>query len=113
MTMIGGERRQHPRVTVTHRVTVNADGRAAAARARNLSEGGLLVSVGQARPGRAVPSTSRCGRAAASPWACAARWSASSSAAGRGRVLYDLGLRFLAEPDGPPLPLLRRLISDV
>ena len=35
-----GERRQHPRVAVTHRVTVTPDGRAAAARARNLSEGG-------------------------------------------------------------------------
>jgi hypothetical protein len=30
-----------------------------------------------------------------------------------GRTLYDLGLRFVAEPGGPPLPLLRRLISDV
>jgi hypothetical protein len=29
-----------------------------------------------------------------------------------GRVLYDLGLRFL-EPGGKPLPLLRRLIAEV
>jgi hypothetical protein len=28
-------------------------------------------------------------------------------------MLYDLGLRFVAEPGDPPLPLLRRLISDV
>jgi hypothetical protein len=31
----------------------------------------------------------------------------------QGRMLYDLGLRILAEPGGPSLPLLRRLISDV
>jgi hypothetical protein len=30
-----------------------------------------------------------------------------------GRMLYDLGLRFVAAPGDPPLPLLRRLISDV
>jgi hypothetical protein len=30
-----------------------------------------------------------------------------------GRVLYDLGLRFVAEPGGKPLPLLRRLIAEV
>ncbi len=51
VTVMSGERRHHPRVDVTHRVTVRTDGPAAAARAKNISEGGLLVSMGAAGPG--------------------------------------------------------------
>ena len=40
VTVIGGERRQHPRVSVAHRVTVRADGPAAAGRAKNVCGGG-------------------------------------------------------------------------
>jgi hypothetical protein len=113
VTVIGGERRQHPRVSVTHRVTVRADGPAAAARAKNVSEGGLLL-VSFARPvpvGTPLDLTLRArGQDPVGVRGEVVRIEAHGS---HGRMLYDLGLRFLADPGDPPLPLLRRLISDV
>ena len=112
VTVSGGDRRLHPRVTVAHRVTVRTEGPAAAARARNLSEGGLLVSFARPVPvGTPLDLTLRPrGRDPVGVRGEVVRVEARGSA---GRTLYDLGLRFLAEPGGPPLPLLRRLISDV
>ena len=112
ITMIGGDRRRHPRVAVTHRVTVNAEGRVAAARARNLSEGGLLLSVGRPVPVGSpldVPLRPRDG----APFGVHGEVVRVEQRGGGARVLYDLGLRFLADADSAPLPLLRRLISDV
>jgi diguanylate cyclase (GGDEF)-like protein len=112
VTLIGGERRRHPRVTVSHRVTVNADGRRAAARAKNLSEGGLLVSVPEpVDVGRPLDVTLRPRGGA--PVGMRGEVVRIERRGAQGRVLYDLGLRFLAEPGEPPLPLLRRLIADV
>jgi diguanylate cyclase (GGDEF)-like protein len=112
VTLIGGERRRHPRVPVRHRVTVSADGRAADARAKNLSEGGLLVSLATPVPvGSPLDLTLRPrGGAPVGVRGEVVRVERSGSP---GRVLYDLGLRFLAEPGAPPIPLLRRLVSDV
>ena len=110
--MLGGDRRQHPRVAVTHRVTVNADGRVAAARARNLSEGGLLLSVGRPVPvGSPLDVTLRPRDGA--PLGVRGEVVRVEPRGGGARVLYDLGLRFVADPDRAPLTLLRRLISDV
>jgi two-component system cell cycle response regulator len=113
VTVIGGERRAHHRVTVTHRVTVAADGHtAAAARAKNLSEGGLLVSFARSVPvGSPLDLTLR--PRGGVPVGIRGEVVRVEAHGTQGRVLYDLGLRFLAEPGGPPLPLLRRLISDV
>jgi diguanylate cyclase (GGDEF)-like protein len=112
ITMIGGDRRQHPRVTVTHRVTVNAEGRVAAARARNLSEGGLLLSVGRPVPvGSPLDVTLRPRDGA--PVGVRGEVVRVAPRGGGARMLYDLGLRFLADADSAPLPLLRRLISEV
>jgi diguanylate cyclase (GGDEF)-like protein len=112
VTVSGGERRQHPRVPVTHRVTVRAEGQAAAARAKNLSEGGLLVSFARAVPvGSPLDVTLRPRGGAA--FGVRGEVVRVEPYGAQGRVLYDLGLRFLAEPGGPSLPLLRRLISDV
>jgi diguanylate cyclase (GGDEF)-like protein len=112
VTVSGGERRQHPRVPVTHRVTVRAEGHAAAARAKNLSEGGLLVSFARAVPvGSPLDLTLR--PRGGIPVGVRGEVVRVEAHGAQGRVLYDLGLRFLAEPGGPSLPLLRRLISDV
>jgi diguanylate cyclase (GGDEF)-like protein len=46
ITLVEGERRRHIRVPVSHRVTLNGlAGRKAPARAKNISESGLLVSL--------------------------------------------------------------------
>jgi diguanylate cyclase (GGDEF)-like protein len=112
VTLAGGERRRHPRRAVTHRVTVSAEGRVAAARAKNLSEGGVLVSVGQPVPvGSPLDVTLR--PRGGEPFGVRGEVVRVEPRGNAGRVLYDLGLRFLADPDSPPLPLLRRLISDV
>jgi diguanylate cyclase (GGDEF)-like protein len=112
VTMIGGERRLHRRVTVRHRVTVSTDAGAAAARAKNLSEGGLLVSLARPVPvGSPLDVTLR--PRGGDPVGVRGEVVRVEAHGSPGRMLYDLGLRFLAEPGGPPLPLLRRLISDV
>jgi diguanylate cyclase (GGDEF)-like protein len=112
VTLVGGERRRHPRIAVTHRVTLNADGQVAAARAKNLSEGGLLLSLERpvpvgspldvtVRPRGGVPVGLRGEVVRIEPHGV------------DGHVRYDLGLRFVAEPGGKPLPLLRRLIAEI
>ena len=112
VTVIGGERRRHRRVPVTHRVTVRTDGQAAAARAKNLSEGGLLVSFARPVPvGSPLDLTLR--PRGGDPVGVRGEVVRVEAHGSQGRMLYDLGLRFLAEPGGAPLPLLRRLISDV
>ncbi len=113
VTLIGGERRRHPRMPVAHRVTVNAaQGRVAAARARNLSEGGLLVSLPEPMAvGSPLDLTVR--PRGGTPVGLRGEVVRVERRGDQGRVLYDLGLRFLVEPGGPSLPLLRRLISSV
>ena len=112
ITMMGGDRRQHPRVAIAHRVTVNADGREAAARARNLSEGGLLLSVGRPVPVGSPLDVILRPRDGA-PFGVRGEVVRVEQRGGGARVLYDLGLRFVADPESAPLPLLRRLISEV
>jgi hypothetical protein len=112
ITMLGVDRRQHPRVDITHRATVNADGRLAAARARNLSEGGLLLSVGRPVPVGSPLDVTLQPRGG-TPFGLRGEVVRVQQRGGGARVLYDLGLRFVADPDSAPLPLLRRLISDV
>ncbi|MGE0453122.1 MAG: diguanylate cyclase [Vicinamibacteria bacterium] len=50
ITLIDGERRRHLRVPVSARIVVNADERRVAARAKNVSESGLLLSVQEPMP---------------------------------------------------------------
>jgi diguanylate cyclase (GGDEF)-like protein len=52
ITLIDGERRRHLRVAVNHRVTLEGEGAAAklSARAKNVSESGLLVSLKEPVP---------------------------------------------------------------
>jgi diguanylate cyclase (GGDEF)-like protein len=112
VTVLGGERRRHRRVSVTHRVTVRQDGPVVAARAKNLSEGGLLVSFARPVPvGTPLDLTLR--PRGQDPVGVRGEVVRVEARGAQGRTLYDLGLRFLAEPGGPPLLLLRRLISDV
>jgi diguanylate cyclase (GGDEF)-like protein len=112
VTLVGGERRRHPRITVTHRVTLNADGRVAAARAKNLSEGGLLVSIQEpVAVGSPLDLTVR--PRGGTPVGLRGEVVRIERRGVEGRVLYDLGLRFVGEPGGKPLPLLRRLIAEV
>jgi diguanylate cyclase (GGDEF)-like protein len=111
VTLVGGERRRHPRITVTHRVTLNADGHVAAARAKNLSEGGLLVSLQEpVAVGSPLDLTVR--PRGGTPVGLRGEVVRIERRGVEGRVLYDLGLRFV-EPGGKPLPLLRRLIAEV
>jgi diguanylate cyclase (GGDEF)-like protein len=51
ITLVEGERRRHPRVWTSHPVSVSVRGaRASAARAKNISEGGLLLTLRKAVP---------------------------------------------------------------
>jgi diguanylate cyclase (GGDEF)-like protein len=51
VTLAGGERRRHMRIPASHRVTLGPAGRRrTAARARNISEGGLLLGIRQPIP---------------------------------------------------------------
>src|SRR5262249_34354512 len=112
VTLVGGERRRHPRITVSHRVTLNADGRGAAALAKNLSEGGLLVSLHEPVPvGSPLDLTVR--PRGGVPVGLRGEVVRIEARGVEGHELYDLGLRFVAEPGGKPLPLLRRLIAEV
>lgn len=112
VTLVGGERRRHPRTSVTHRVTVNADGHPAVGRAKDLSEGGLLVSFPEAvAVGSPLDLTLR--RRGAAPVDVRGEVVRVERRGAGGRVLYDLALRIVAEPESVPLPLLRRLIAEV
>ena len=84
----------------------------AAARVRNVSEGGLLVSLPEPMPvGSPLDLTVRPrGRR---PVGIRGEVVRVERRGEQGRVLFDVGLRFLAEPGREPLPLLRRLISPV
>src|SRR5947208_2671283 len=93
VTLVGGERRRHPRIAVSHRVTVNADGRVAAARAKNLSEGGLLVSIQEPMAvGSPLDLTVR--PRGGTPVGLRGEVVRVEQRGVEGRVLYDLGLRF-------------------
>lgn len=50
ITLAAGERRRHLRVPLGHKVTLDAAARRIAARVRNVSESGLLLSLGQPVP---------------------------------------------------------------
>jgi diguanylate cyclase (GGDEF)-like protein len=110
MTVVGGERRRHVRLRVAHPATVTAKvgERARRAEARNVSEGGLLLSLRQPLPlGSHVTVVVR--PADSGPLAIrgeVVRSVSSTSAKGR----FDVGVRLLGESgDGPSLLVLRRI----
>lgn len=109
ITLVRGERRLHHRVATSQPITLGARGRRAVARAKNVSEGGLLVSLKEPVPvGASVSVVIRDG---------------GSPAVGlRGEVVrvdcmppgeqgaaYDVGVRFLAEPGADAGLVLRRV----
>ena len=108
ITLVHGERRRHLRVPASHPVTVGASGRRAAARAKNLSDGGLLVSLRDPVPvGSAVSLLIR------KPEAPAVGMRGEvvrvERAAGAQGPHYDVGVRFLdAAPMVEPAPPSRK-----
>lgn len=90
ITLIGGERRQHPRIPARHPVLVD-DARSKRVRSENVSQGGFLVNLKQAIP-------------LGTPLSIIIRPKGSSPLALRGEVVrvvprekgaYDVGVRFL------------------
>ncbi len=105
ITLVRGERRRHLRVPASHSVTVGASGRRAAARAKNLSEGGLLVSLKDP-----VPVGSELSLVIRTPEAPSLDLRGEvvrvERAAGEEAAGYDVGVRFLDPP--PAVGLARR-----
>jgi len=50
ITLAAGERRRHPRLPSRHAVTLSSSGRAATARTKNVSQGGLLLNLKEPVP---------------------------------------------------------------
>jgi hypothetical protein len=50
ITLASGERRRHTRIPMTHRVTIGGANRKVAARTKNVSESGLLLSLKKPMP---------------------------------------------------------------
>ncbi len=105
ITLVRGERRRHLRVPATNPVTVGASGRRAAARAKNWSEGGLLVNLRDPVPvGSAVSLLIRTPEAPSQ--GVRAEVVRVERAGGDDSPNYDVGVRFL-DPS-PPVELARR-----
>ncbi len=106
ITLARGERRRHLRVPASTPLTLGASGRrVAAARAKNWSEGGLLVSLRDPVPvGSAVDLVIRSPEAAAR--GVRAEVVRVERAAGEKAAGYDVGIRFLEAP--PPVEVAHR-----
>ena len=108
-----GERRRHLRVPADHRVTLGSSGRTTAARAKNVSAGGLLLSLKKPVPvGSAVslvirapggPSVGLRGEVVRVDQALPADDARGVESSG-----FNVGLRLLDEPDGKRTAVPRR-----
>jgi diguanylate cyclase (GGDEF)-like protein len=108
ITLVRGERRRHPRVTATHPVTLGARGRSRTARAKNVSEGGLLVRL--KHPVAVGSAVSIVIRAEEAP-SVGLRGEVVrvDRVPGDRRPAYEVGVRFLggAQKSKPPIVLRR------
>jgi diguanylate cyclase (GGDEF)-like protein len=107
--LVQGERRRHLRMPARHSVTLGIPGRRAEARVRNVSEGGLLVTL--KRPVPVGSAVSLLIRQANSP-VLDLRGEVVRVEPGRGqeRPTYDVGVRLLPIPgERTPHPILRGL----
>jgi diguanylate cyclase (GGDEF)-like protein len=106
ITLARGERRRHLRVPASTPVSLGASGRrVAAARAKNWSEGGLLVSLRDPVPvGSAVDLVIRSPDTAAR--GVRAEVVRVERATGEKAAGYDVGIRFLEAP--PPVEIAHR-----
>jgi diguanylate cyclase (GGDEF)-like protein len=94
ITLVRGERRRHLRVPARHAVTVGGSGRRAAARAKNLSEGGLLVCLKDPVPvGSELRLVIRTPES--DPLGRRVEVVRVERAAGEEAASYDVGVRFL------------------
>jgi two-component system cell cycle response regulator len=94
-----GERRRHLRVPATSPVTVGASGQTTAARTKNQSDGGLLVSLRDPVPvGSALDLLIRPPKARAR--GVRAEVVRVEKAKGEDEAGYDVGVRFLEAPSG-------------
>ncbi len=113
ITLVGGERRRHPRVAVKQPVTLEPeDGRRSPARVENASERGLLVRVGRSLPvGSAVMVA--LGPRRTSGARVAGEVVRVERASGAGGDAFELGLRLLADFTPPGSWLSRRVAASV
>jgi diguanylate cyclase (GGDEF)-like protein len=109
ITMVGGERRRHLRVPVSHPLMLRARSKQRAARAKNVSAGGLLVSLRQPVPvGSNVTLVIR--PAGASPMALRGVVVRAEKAGHDGGRPYEVGVRLVGE-SAEALSALRRVGS--
>ena len=108
ITLARGERRRHHRVAASHPVTLGARGRRAVARAKNVSEGGLLVSLKEPVPvGASVSVVIRDG--GSPPVGLRGEVVRVDRVPAEQGAAYDVGVRFLAEPGADAGLVLRRV----
>jgi diguanylate cyclase (GGDEF)-like protein len=96
ITLVRGDRRRHVRVAASHAVTLGARGRKSTARSKNVSDGGLLVSLKEpVAVGSAVSVVIRA--RAASPVGLRGEVVRVQRVAGRAAT-WDVGVRLLVDP---------------
>jgi diguanylate cyclase (GGDEF)-like protein len=109
ITMVGGERRRHLRVPVSHPLLLRARSTRRAARAKNVSAGGLLVSLREPVP-VGSPVTLVIHPAGASSLALRGVVVRVEKAGHDGGRLYEIGVRLVGE-SSEVLTVLRRVGS--
>jgi two-component system cell cycle response regulator len=105
IVMVRGERRRFVRVPASHVVTLAARGRRAAARTKNVSAGGLLVSL--KRPVRVGSAVSLLIRDAESLVTDLRGEIVRVERSGE-KEAYDVGVRFIRDPHSSEQPAPRR-----
>jgi len=101
-----GERRRFRRLPAPQRVTLATAGGRAAVRVKNLSEGGLLVSLREAVPvGSAVSLTIE--RRDATPVGLRGEVVRVERVPGESEPVFDIGVRFVDPPEAEALPAPR------
>ncbi|HKC10781.1 MAG TPA: diguanylate cyclase [Vicinamibacteria bacterium] len=106
ITLMQGERRRHLREAADQSVTLGAPGPRAAARVKNVSEGGLLMTLKKPVPVGSMVSLVI--RPADSPRVgLRGEVVRVEAASGRSHPSYDVGVRLLPNPDRPAHLILR------
>jgi diguanylate cyclase (GGDEF)-like protein len=96
ITLVRGDRRRHARMPASHPVTLGARGRKALARSKNVSDGGLLVSLKEpVAVGSAVSVVIRA--RAASPVDLRGEVVRVQRVTGR-QATWDVGVRLIVDP---------------
>jgi diguanylate cyclase (GGDEF)-like protein len=107
IAMVGGERRRHLRIPISHPVVVRSQDARRTARAKNVSEGGLLVSLREPVPvGSSVTLTMR--PAGAATMALRGVVVRVDKVGGDGDGPYEIGVRLLGK-SADALTVLRRV----